>query len=200
MMARKPSPQCGRLRPSLEVAHLLSLSSSTLRQRLSALVLAARWWGSTEHSRFGPGGTQPLRITPARESASGWTEIEARHWVSVPTDRYWSAASKSSARLRCAADPGWTRRYVSFVEARKVPAFEWLSRDCDARPAAPSTRQVSENWEFDESGLMRWRHSSIHDLEIAESERKFYWELATPRPTDHPGSANSGCEPPRLAR
>jgi nuclear transport factor 2 (NTF2) superfamily protein len=44
----------------------------------------------------------------------------------------------------------------------------------------------NENWEFDENGLMRRRHASINDLAIAESDRKFHWELGR-RPDDHPG-------------
>ncbi len=50
----------------------------------------------------------------------------------------------------------------------------------------------NENWQFDSSGLMRWRHSSINDLEIDESERKFHWEFKTPRPADHPGLTELG--------
>ncbi|HJT40274.1 MAG TPA: nuclear transport factor 2 family protein [Rhizorhapis sp.] len=45
----------------------------------------------------------------------------------------------------------------------------------------------NENWEFDENGLMRSRHASINDLPIGESERKFFWDRASPRPADHPG-------------
>lgn len=45
----------------------------------------------------------------------------------------------------------------------------------------------NENWEFDENGLMRSRHASINDLPIDESERKFFWDRASPRPADHPG-------------
>jgi nuclear transport factor 2 (NTF2) superfamily protein len=44
----------------------------------------------------------------------------------------------------------------------------------------------NENWEFDESGLMRRRHASINDLPIQESERLFRWPLGR-RPADHPG-------------
>jgi nuclear transport factor 2 (NTF2) superfamily protein len=33
----------------------------------------------------------------------------------------------------------------------------------------------NENWEFDESGLMRLRIASINDLAIAEADRKFHW-------------------------
>lgn len=43
----------------------------------------------------------------------------------------------------------------------------------------------NENWEFDESGLMRRRLASINDLAIAASERKFHWPSG-PRPLDHP--------------
>ncbi len=44
----------------------------------------------------------------------------------------------------------------------------------------------NENWEFDESGLMRRRIASINDLPIEESDRKYYWPLGR-RPDEHPG-------------
>jgi nuclear transport factor 2 (NTF2) superfamily protein len=44
----------------------------------------------------------------------------------------------------------------------------------------------NENWEFDEKGLMKVRRASINDLDIADSDRKFHWELR-PRPAGHPG-------------
>jgi len=49
----------------------------------------------------------------------------------------------------------------------------------------------NENWEFDESGLMRLRIASINDLPIKESERKYHWALG-PRPEDHPGLTELG--------
>ncbi|WP_374305461.1 DUF1348 family protein [Methylocella sp.] len=49
----------------------------------------------------------------------------------------------------------------------------------------------NENWEFDESGLMRRRFSSINDLPIKEEERKFRWPLGR-RPDDHPGLSDLG--------
>ena len=45
----------------------------------------------------------------------------------------------------------------------------------------------NENWEFNAEGLMTRRHASINDLPISEAERKFHWNRANPRPTDHPG-------------
>ena len=50
----------------------------------------------------------------------------------------------------------------------------------------------NENWEFDESGLMRHRHASINDLLIKESDRKFLWDAPGPRPADHPGLTDLG--------
>ena len=49
----------------------------------------------------------------------------------------------------------------------------------------------NENWEFDEQGLMAFRHASINDLAIEESERKFHWPLG-PRPEGHPGLSDLG--------
>ena len=49
----------------------------------------------------------------------------------------------------------------------------------------------NENWEFDEHGLMRYRHASINDLAIEEHERKYHWPLGR-RPDDHPGLSDFG--------
>jgi nuclear transport factor 2 (NTF2) superfamily protein len=49
----------------------------------------------------------------------------------------------------------------------------------------------NENWEFDESGLMKVRHASINDLAIAEPERLFHWPIGR-RPDDHPGLSDLG--------
>jgi uncharacterized protein len=49
----------------------------------------------------------------------------------------------------------------------------------------------NENWEFDGDGLMRFRHASINDLAIQESERKYYWPLGR-RPDEHPGLSDLG--------
>lgn len=49
----------------------------------------------------------------------------------------------------------------------------------------------NENWEFDEHGLMRARHSSINDVAISEADRKFHWPQGR-RPDDHPGLSDLG--------
>ena len=49
----------------------------------------------------------------------------------------------------------------------------------------------NENWEFDQTGRMAFRHASINDLPITEEERKFHWPLGR-RPDDHPGLSELG--------
>ncbi|MDZ4307217.1 nuclear transport factor 2 family protein [Allopontixanthobacter sp.] len=49
----------------------------------------------------------------------------------------------------------------------------------------------NENWEFDDQGLMRFRHASINDLPITAGDRLFHWPLG-PRPTDHSGLSDLG--------
>lgn len=50
----------------------------------------------------------------------------------------------------------------------------------------------NENWEFDEHGLMRYRHASINDLALSgASERLFHWPQGR-RPDDHPGLSDLG--------
>ncbi len=50
----------------------------------------------------------------------------------------------------------------------------------------------NENWQFDDNCLMAFRHASINDLPIQESERKFHWDRSAPRPADHPGLSDLG--------
>jgi nuclear transport factor 2 (NTF2) superfamily protein len=44
----------------------------------------------------------------------------------------------------------------------------------------------NENWEFEESGLMKRRYACINDLPIADTDRRFLWPQGR-RPDDHPG-------------
>jgi hypothetical protein len=49
----------------------------------------------------------------------------------------------------------------------------------------------NENWEFDETGLMRVRFACINDLPIKPADRKYHWPLGR-RPDDHPGLSDLG--------
>jgi nuclear transport factor 2 (NTF2) superfamily protein len=65
-------------------------------------------------------------------------------------------------------------------------AYEWL----DTRGQWYRS-YGNENWEFNEAGLMQFRHASINDLAIDESERLFRWPQGR-RPDDHPGLSELG--------
>ncbi len=47
----------------------------------------------------------------------------------------------------------------------------------------------NEQWEFDESGLMKRREASINDVAIDPEDRRFLWTAPGPRPADVPGLA-----------
>jgi nuclear transport factor 2 (NTF2) superfamily protein len=49
----------------------------------------------------------------------------------------------------------------------------------------------NELWEFEPSGIMRWRLASINDAPIKERDRKFHWPVGV-RPADHPGLSHFG--------
>ena len=49
----------------------------------------------------------------------------------------------------------------------------------------------NENWEFDETGLMRRRIASINDLPITNAERLFHWPQGR-RPDGHPSLSELG--------
>ena len=49
----------------------------------------------------------------------------------------------------------------------------------------------NENWEFDDSGLMRMRIASINDLPISESQRLYHWPPGR-RPDGHQGLGELG--------
>ncbi len=50
----------------------------------------------------------------------------------------------------------------------------------------------NENWEFSAEGLMHFRHASINDLPIRETERLYRWDASKPRPAEHPGLTELG--------
>lgn len=63
--------------------------------------------------------------------------------------------------------------------------------ECHDEAGAWKRAHGNEQWEFDESGLMRRREASINDVAITETERRFHWPLGR-RPDDHPGLTGLG--------
>jgi hypothetical protein len=49
----------------------------------------------------------------------------------------------------------------------------------------------NENWEFEDAGIMKFRHASINDLAIHKEDRLFHWPLGR-RPDDHPSLSDLG--------
>jgi uncharacterized protein len=76
----------------------------------------------------------------------------------------------------------------AFTENRIAVRFVYESQDGSG---LWTRSHGNEQWEFDESGLMRRREASINDVRIAASERKFHWPLGI-RPADHPGLTELG--------
>jgi nuclear transport factor 2 (NTF2) superfamily protein len=77
----------------------------------------------------------------------------------------------------------------AFHDDRIAVRFAYESRDASGQWFRS---HGNENWEFDENGLMRYRHASINDQAIDESERLFHWDASGPRPLDHPGLSELG--------
>ena len=76
----------------------------------------------------------------------------------------------------------------AFDENRIAVRFAYESHD----PSGQWFRSYgNEMWEFDASGLMKFRHASINDLAIKEQDRLYHWPLG-PRPEGHPGLSELG--------
>ena len=76
----------------------------------------------------------------------------------------------------------------AFHEKRIAVRFAYESHDADGQWFRS---YGNENWEFDESGLMRRRIASINDLPIKPEDRLFHWPQGR-RPEDHPGLSDLG--------
>ncbi len=88
-----------------------------------------------------------------------------------------------------------TRKWNSELEYRLIKELWAFSGNriavrfaYECRDTAGQWRRAygNENWEFDDTGLMKHRHASINDLLIQDSDRLFHWPLGR-RPDDHPG-------------
>ena len=93
-----------------------------------------------------------------------------------------------------------TRKWGTELEYRLIKELWAFHEDKIAVRFAYEARDLSgqwrrsygnENWEFDETGLMKRRHASINDIPIEESDRLFHWPMGR-RPDDHPGLSALG--------
>lgn len=76
-----------------------------------------------------------------------------------------------------------TKQLWAFTDNRIAVRFQYEYHDAEGNWYRA---YGNENWEFDDTGLMRRREASINDYPIDESARKFHWPLG-PRPAGDKG-------------
>ena len=147
-----------------------------------------------------PPFTQESAIQKVRLAENGWngrdaskvalaytTDTQWRNRVTFVTNREEAEAFLKAKWIK-EIDYRLIKELWAFTDNRIAVRYAYESHD-DSGNWFRS--YGNENWEFAESGLMQYRHASINDLPIKESERKFRWPLG-PRPDDHPGLSDLG--------
>jgi uncharacterized protein len=143
-----------------------------------------------------PPFTRDTAVTKVRGAEDGWnTRDPQRVALAYSEDSRWRNRSEIFAG-RAAIVEFLNRKWTKELDYRLIKemwafdadriavrfAYEWHDAE-----GAWFRSYGNENWLFDEHGLMSRRHASINDIPIADSERKFHWDLDGPRPADHPG-------------
>jgi uncharacterized protein len=143
-----------------------------------------------------PPFTRDTAVTKVRGAEDGWnTRDPQRVALAYSEDSRWRNRSEIFAG-RAAIVEFLNRKWAKELDYRLIKemwafdadriavrfAYEWHDAE-----GAWFRSYGNENWLFDEHGLMSRRHASINDIPIADSERKFHWDLDGPRPADHPG-------------
>jgi len=143
-----------------------------------------------------PPFTREDAIAKVRAAEDGWnTRDPERVALAYTVDSRWRNRSEFFTG-RAAIVEFLTRKWATELEYRLIKEMWAFDRDRIAVRFAYEWHDDegawfrsygNENWLFDPAGLMARRHASINDVPIDEAERKFRWDLAGPRPTDHPG-------------
>jgi hypothetical protein len=148
-----------------------------------------------------PPFTRESAIAKVRAAEDGWNSRDpARVSLAYTEDSFWRNRAefvRGRAEIVAFLTRKWSRELEyrlikelwAFDGSRIAVRFAYESHD-DSGNWYRS--YGNENWEFDERGLMRTRFASINDLPIRESDRKFRWDRAHPRPPDHPGLTDLG--------
>ena len=143
-----------------------------------------------------PPFTRDTAVAKVRAAEDGWnTRDPERVALAYTPDSRWRNRSEFFEG-RPAIIAFLTRKWARELDYRLIKelwafdsdriavrfAYEWHDED-----DAWCRSYGNENWQFDEHGQMARRHASINDLAIDEGQRLFHWDLAGPRPDDHPG-------------
>ncbi|GII59609.1 hypothetical protein Pth03_79980 [Planotetraspora thailandica] len=147
-----------------------------------------------------PPFTRETAIEKVRAAEDAWNTRDAEKVsLAYTEDSYWRNRSEfinGRAEIVDFLRRKWAKELEyrlikelwAFTGNRIAVRFAYESRDADGNWWRSFG---NENWEFDDSGLMRVRLASINDLPIAEGERAYHWPLGR-RPDGHPGLSDLG--------
>ena len=149
---------------------------------------------ATTASPIVPPFTRESAIKKVRTAEDGWNTRDPRHCsLAYTVDSRWRNRSEFvNGREQIVAF--LTRKWERELEYRLIKelwAFDGariavrFAYECHDAAGQWWRCYGNENWEFDESGLMKARHASINDLAITEAERLYHWPIGR-RPDDHP--------------
>ena len=135
-------------------------------------------------------------VTKVRAAEDGWNTRDPEKVAGAYTEdsRWRNRAEFLNGRAEIVAF--LTRKWARELDYRLIKelwafgenriavrfAYEWHDHD-----GSWFRSYGNENWQFDAHGLMSRRHASINDVPIAESDRRYHWDLDGARPADHPG-------------
>lgn len=135
-------------------------------------------------------------VTKVRAAEDGWNTRDPRRVALAYTpDSRWRNRSEFLTG-RDAIVAFLTRKWETELDYRLIKELWAFGDDRIAVRFAYEWHDASgswfrsygnENWLFAADGLMARRHASINDVAITEEDRRFRWDLAGPRPADHPG-------------
>lgn len=147
-----------------------------------------------------PPFTRASAIEKVRLAEDGWNSRDAaKVSLAYTPDTVWRNRAEFP-RGRAEVEAFLTRKWNREIEYRLIKELWAFTDNRIAVRYAYEYRDDSgqwhraygnENWEFAPDGLMHYRHASINEHPIAESERKFHWPLGR-RPDDHPGLSQLG--------
>jgi nuclear transport factor 2 (NTF2) superfamily protein len=152
------------------------------------------------HMKLVPPFTRETALLKVRAAEDGWNSRDPqRVALAYSSDSRWRNRSEFLTG-RAEIISFLTRKWASELEYRLIKELWAFDGNRIAVRFAYESHDVSgqwrrsygnENWEFDETGLMKHRYASINDLLIGEPERLFHWPIGT-RPDDHPGLSDLG--------
>jgi nuclear transport factor 2 (NTF2) superfamily protein len=152
------------------------------------------------HAILAPPFTSETAILKVRKAEDGWNSRNpGQVALAYSLDSRWRNRSEFLAG-REEIIAFLTRKWANELEYRLIKELWAFHENRIAVRFAYESRDTSglwrrsygnENWEFDETGLMKRRHASINDLVIEESDRLFRWPIGR-RPDDHPGLSQLG--------